>query len=154
MLTAIFLSILGVVFVFTFVKFIVRVNEMQRRYVARLDAANARMGGKVQPTYGLSFADEEILHTLTARYIGVIDSLGLADQVRGYVLYYDLRPPDFLEVSSSRVDFFLDCGCKRVGMYDLLTLEVDPATLLASASRVRKRITQDQYQPFTTAERR
>lgn len=152
--TAGVLALLGIVFLFTLAKFVIRVNEMQRKYEARLSEVSAGMGGKVLPVYGLSFADRTILYTLTETYMSLIDSLELTEQVHGYVLYYDLLPPDFLQAPSSRIDFFLDCGCKRTGMYDLLTLEIDPATLRPCASPVRKRITQDQYQPSRSLERR
>lgn len=148
------LALLGMIFLYTLSMFVVRVNQMQASYEAKLRAVSASMNGKILPVYGLSFTEREILHTLTESYMSLIDSLELSDQVHGYRLHYNLFPPDLLEAPSSQIDFFLDCGCEQAGVYDVLTLNVDPATLLPSASPVRKRITIDEYQLMTPVERR
>ena len=146
-------AVLGMIFICLLVKFFMHLREAGIAYQARLDAVKAHpilANGLVSP-----LSDEKaFVQILTGYYFASLDSLDLSEDLKGCVLHYDLRPSDFHGRHTSSVEFFLDCGCKRTGMYDILTVSIDPTTLRIDSLGTRRRVTQDTYEPFADYERR
>jgi hypothetical protein len=62
------------------------------QYRERLRSINARTDLSPEASAAFAVSDKRTISILAQRYLDVVDSLGFGQQVRGYVLRYDLRP--------------------------------------------------------------
>lgn len=78
----------------------------------------------------------------------LMDSMGLGGDVRGYLIVCDLRPWDFLikaNENAAATEVFLSCGCSQRGLYDVMTIDVDPISLNATVRRIERHVSREMY---------
>jgi hypothetical protein len=138
----------GIAFVVVLASFWHHLSASRAAYTERLQAVNV---STTAPPDRQDFrADRNSLRRLGERCEAITDSLGVGEQIRGYVMYADLRPPDFLsgEMARVQVDVLLDCGCVETGRYDVLSLKMEPGSERASITNLSQRLMLAEYQPL------
>jgi hypothetical protein len=147
------LAILGLFFTSFFIKGIRDAYAEREAYEAQLDAAEKLTPEQLTPNTNPVKSLTEVIQRIDP----VIESLGLAGEVRGYRIYLDLRPADFVNEPTERAvrsEVFLNCGCQRSGMYDVMTMDIDPRTLHASVRRSDRHVSLQQYITIHSSEER
>jgi hypothetical protein len=144
---------LGIAFIIVLGSFWQHLSASRAAYAERLRAVNASSTPLAPSDFR---ADRNSLRRIGERCEEITDSLGLGQQIRGFVMYADLRPPDFLagERSHVQVDILLDCGCVETGRYDILSLDMEPSSQRASITKLSQRLMLAEYKPLEHREGR